>query len=181
MNWIDVAIVLILAGFVVTAYTAGLIREVVTLISVLVGIVVAGILYDDLAADVLVFVDDEDAARAIAFLVLFGSTYLIGQIAAYVLKRMASIMMLGWADRAGGAAFGLLKGLIVIQVLVILFAAYPSIGLDDAVDDSTVGRFFVDDASVVLVILPGEFDERIDDFLLPDQPPEPSQSSYNGP
>jgi len=34
---------------------------------------------------------------------------------------------------------------------------------------------------VVLVILPGEFDERIDDFLLPDPPPEPSQSSYNGP
>lgn len=168
MNWIDAAIILILAGFVATAYTAGLIREVVTLVAVLLGIVIAGLFYDDLAADVLVFVDDEDAAQAVAFLVLFGATYLIGQIAAYVLKRMASIMMLGWADKAGGAAFGLLKGLVVVQVLVILFAAYPSIGLDDAIDDSAIGKFFVDDGSVVLVILPGEFDQRVDDFLLPD-------------
>lgn len=168
MNWIDTAIILILAGFVATAYTAGLIREVVTLVAVLLGIVIAGLFYDDLAADVLVFVDDEDAAQAVAFLVLFGATYLIGQIAAYVLKRMASIMMLGWADKAGGAAFGLVKGLVVVQVLVILFAAYPSLGLNDAIDDSAIGRFFVDDVSVVLVILPAEFDQRVDDFLLPD-------------
>lgn len=168
MNWIDVAIILIVLGFVAAAYTAGLIREVVTLVAVLIGILIAGFLYDDFAADVLVFVGDEDAAQAVAFLILFGSTYLIGQIAAYVLKTTASIMMLGWADKAGGAVFGLIKGLIVVQVFVILFAAYPSMGLDDAIDHSEIGRFFVDDASVVLVIMPGDIDHRIDDFLLPD-------------
>jgi len=170
MNWIDVVIILILVAFVAMAYTAGLIREVVTMVAVFVGIVVAGLLYEDFATDVLVFIDDEDAARAVAFLVLLGAIYLLGQIAAYVLKRMASIMMLGWADKAGGAAFGLIKGLIVVQVLVILFAAYPNLGLDDAIDSSEIGKFFVDDASVVLVILPGEFDDRIDDFLLPEVP-----------
>jgi membrane protein required for colicin V production len=139
----------------VTAYTAGLIREVVTMVAVFIGIVVAGLLYDDFAADVLVFIDNEDAARAVAFLVLLGSIYLLGQIVAYVLKKMASIMMLGWADKAGGAAFGLIKGLVVVQVLVILFAAYPSLGLDDAIDSSEIGKFFVDDVSVVLFILPG--------------------------
>ena len=170
MNWIDLVIILILVAFVGTAYTAGLIREVVTMVAVVVGIVVAGLLFDDFATDVLVFIDDEDAARAVAFLVLLGAIYLFGQIAAYVLKRMASIMMLGWADKAGGAAFGLVKGLVVVQVLVVLFAAYPSLGLDDAIDNSAIGKFFVDDVSVVLVILPGEFDDRIDDFLLPEVP-----------
>lgn len=168
MNWIDVVIVLIVLGFVAAAYTAGLIREVVTFVAVVLGIVIAGFLYDNLAADVLVFIDDEDAARAIAFLALFGSVYLLGQIAAYVLKAMASIMMLGWADKLGGAAFGLVKGLIVVQLLVILFAAYPSLDLDDAIDNSAIGRFFVDDASFLLVILPGEFDDRIDVFLAPE-------------
>lgn len=168
MNWIDVVIVLIVLGFVAAAYTAGLIREVVTFVAVVLGIVIAGFLYDNLAADVLVFIDDEDAARAIAFLALFGSVYLLGQIAAYVLKAMASIMMLGWADKLGGAAFGLVKGLIVVQLLVILFAAYPSLDLDDAIDNSAIGRFFVDDASFLLAILPGEFDDRIDVFLAPE-------------
>ena len=170
MNWIDLAIIVKLVAFVAMAYTAGLIREIVTMVAVLIGIVVAGLLYEDFAADVLVFIDDEDAARAVAFLVLLGAIYLLGQIAAYVLKRMASIMMLGWADKAGGAAFGLIKGLIVVQVLVIVFAAYPNIGLDDAIDNSTIGKFFVDDVSFVLVILPGEFDARIDEFLLPKVP-----------
>lgn len=168
MNWIDLAIVLIIIGFVVTAYSAGLIREVVTIVAVFLGIVIAGLWYEDLAVDVLVFINDADAARAVAFLILLGSVYLLGQIAAYVLKAMASIMMLGWADKLGGAAFGLVKGLIVVQVLVILFAAYPSLGLDEAIDNSVVGSFFVNDASFLLVILPGEFDDRIDEFLLPE-------------
>ena len=170
MNWIDLAIILILVAFVAMAYTAGLIREVVTMVAVLVGIVVAGLLYENFAADVLVFIDDQDLAQAVAFLVLLGAIYLLGQIAAYVLKKMASIMMLGWADRAGGALFGLIKGLVVVQVLAILFAAYPGLGLDGAIDGSVIGKFFVDDVSSVLIILPGDFDARIDEFLLPKVP-----------
>jgi membrane protein required for colicin V production len=172
MNWVDIVILVILVGFVAAAYTAGLIREVVTLIAVLAGIVVAGLLYDSFAADVLVFVDDEDAAQAIAFLILFGSVYLIGQIAAYVLKFLASIMMLGWADRVGGAGFGLIKGLLVIQVLLIVLAAYPSLDMDGPIDDSAIGKFFVDDASFLLIIMPGEFEDRIDLFLDPPPPVE---------
>lgn len=169
MNWLDAVIVLVLAGFAVSAYSAGLIREVVTLIASVVGVVVAGLLYDNLAKDVLVFLDSEGAARAVAFLVLFGSVYLMGQIAAYVLKTGAQLLMLGWADRLGGAVFGLIKGLVVVQVLLIVFAAFPSLGLDGAVDGSEIAPFFIDDASILLNILPGEFNDRIDDFLSPEE------------
>jgi len=41
MNWLDILIVLVIVGFVVTAYTAGLIREVVTLVAAIAGIVIA--------------------------------------------------------------------------------------------------------------------------------------------
>lgn len=167
MNWVDIVIIVMLIGFVAAAYSAGLIREVVTLVAALAGVVIAGVLYDQFSADVIVFVDNEDASQAIAFLILFGAVYLIGQILAYVLRATSRIMMLGWADKAGGAVFGLIKGLIVVQVLVILFAAYPSLDLDSEVDDSAIGKFFVDDASFMLVMLPGEFDERVDQFLVP--------------
>jgi len=168
MNWLDFAIIIVVVGFAVTAYSAGLIREVVTLVAVICGIVIAGALYDNLARDVLPFLDDEDAARAISFLILFGSLYLFGQIVAYILKRGASLLMLGWADHIGGGLFGLLKGLIVVQVLLILFAAYPSLGLEEAIDNSEIGPRFLDDASFILVLFPGEFDDRIDQFLAPD-------------
>ncbi|MDO8616997.1 MAG: CvpA family protein [Dehalococcoidia bacterium] len=167
MNWLDFVIIVIVIFFVVSAYSAGLIREVVTLLAVIFAIIIAGLLYDDLAKDVLVFMRSEDVSRAVSFLILFGCVYLFGQIVAYILKGAAQMVMLGWADHTGGAAFGLLKGLIVVQVLLILFAAYPSLKLDRAIANSEIGSYFVDDVSFLLVILPGEFGDRVDRFLSP--------------
>lgn len=167
MNWLDFIIIFVILGFVAAAYSAGLIREVITLVAVLAGVIIAGALYDDLAKDVLVFLNDEEAARAISFLVLFGSVYLFGQVSAYILKRGAALLMLGWADHLGGAVFGFFKGIIFVQALLIIFAGYPSLHLDSAVDNSAIGRFFLDDVSFVLRLLPGDFRHRVDAFLAP--------------
>ena len=171
MNWIDILIVVTVAGFVLGAYAAGLIREVVTLVAAILGIVIAGFFYDDLAADVLVFMDDEDAAEAISFLILVGAVYLFGQIVAILLSKMASLLMLGWADKIGGAAFGVIKGLLVVQVLLIIFAGYPSLGLDDAIAGSELAPYFLDDVDILLWVLPDNFDNRIDQFIAPEPPP----------
>ncbi|TMG00632.1 MAG: CvpA family protein [Chloroflexi bacterium] len=173
MNWLDFAIIFVLIGFVAAAYAAGLIREAVTLVAAILGIVIAGLLYDDLAADILVFMDDEDAAQAISFLILVGAVYMFGQIIALMLSRTASLLMLGWADRAGGAVFGFLKGLLVVQALLIVLAAYPSLGMEDAVAGSQLAPYFVDDVDVLLWVLPDNFDSRIERFLAP-QPPQSS-------
>lgn len=171
MNWIDILIIATVGGFVLAAYAAGLIREVVTLVAAILGIVIAGFLYDDLAADVLVFMDDEDAAEAISFLILVGAVYLFGQIVAIMLSKTASLLMLGWADKIGGAAFGFIKGLIVVQVLLIIFAAYPSLSLDGAVAGSELAPYFLEDVDVLLWVLPDNFDSRIDIFTAPEEPP----------
>ena len=167
MNWLDFAIIFVIIGFVVGAYAAGLIREAVTLVAAILGIVVAGLLYDNLAADILVFMNDEDAAQAISFLILVGAVYLFGQIIALMLSRTASLLMLGWADHAGGAVFGFLKGLIVVQALLIVLAAYPSLGMKDAVAGSQLAPYFVDDVDILLWVLPDNFDSRIERFLAP--------------
>ncbi len=166
MNWLDVVILLVVAGFVVSAYNAGLLREFVTLIAVIVGVIVAGRLYDDLARDVLVFIGNDNVALGVSFLVLFGAVYLMGQIIALMLKKTASLLMMGWADHLGGAVFGVFKGLIVVEALLILFAAYPQLGLDDAISDSSLAPIFLDNAPVLLEILPGEFKARVEDFLI---------------
>jgi membrane protein required for colicin V production len=171
MNWIDILIIVVIAGVVLGAYVAGLIREVVTLIAAILGIIIAGLLYDDLATDILVFMDDEDAAEAISFLILIGAVYLFGQIVAIMLSRTASLLMLGWADKIGGAAFGFIKGLIVVQILLIIFAAYPSLKLDDAIAGSELAPYFLEDVDVLLWILPDNFDARIDRFTAPQPPP----------
>ena len=165
MNWLDILIIVALIGFTGAAYSAGLIREVVTLTAVIAGIVIAGMLFDDLASDVLIFIDNDSAAEAVSFLVLFGAVYIFGQIAAYMLKTGASLLMLGLWDKFGGAGFGLIKGLVIVQILLLVLAAYPSLGLDGAVEGSGLADYFVDDFSLLLYLLPQAFEDRIDAFL----------------
>ncbi len=167
MNWLDIVVIAVVLGFTYSAYSAGLIREIITLVAVVIGIVVAGQLYRNLATDVLVFIDNEEAALAVSFLVLFGAVFLLGQVTAYVLKRTASLLMLGWADQLGGAFFGLLKGLLVVQILLIIFAAYPQLGLEDAINGSRFASIFLDDVDFILRVLPGEIGDRVDRFLSP--------------
>jgi membrane protein required for colicin V production len=164
MNWLDIAIVLIVAFFAATAFSAGLIRELVTLVSAVVGIVVAGLFYDDLARDVLVFIDNKDTANIVGFLMLLGAIYLAGQLIAIMLKQVAAILLLGWADRLGGALFGLLKGLVVVEVLLIAFVTFD-VGLEDAIDGSAFGSVFLEAGDVLLLILPDEFEQAVDTFL----------------
>jgi membrane protein required for colicin V production len=170
MNWIDILIVATIAGFVLAAYAAGLVREFVTFLAAVFGIVLAGLLYDDLAADVLVFMDDEDAAEAVSFLILVGAVYLFGQIVASLLSRTASLLMLGWLDKVGGAFFGFIKGLLIVQVLLIIFAGYPSLKLNDDIAGSELAPYFLEDIDFLLRLLPENFDDRISEFVAPSQP-----------
>jgi membrane protein required for colicin V production len=169
VNWLDIVVILLLVVLTTAAFRAGLIREVITLIAVILGIAVAGILYERLAVDVFVFVDNENASEAVSFLMLFGAVYLMGQIGAYVLKTGAALVMLGPIDHIGGAVFGFVKGLLVVQVLLIVFAAYPTLGLDQAIDNSEIARWFVDDFSFLLKVLPQDFEDRVDQFLVPSE------------
>ncbi len=165
MNWLDIVIVLVIAFFAISAFRAGLIREVVTLVSVAVGVVVAGLFYDDLARDVLVFIDNEKTALIVAFLVLLGAVFLAGQLVAVMLKQAAALLFLGWADHAGGALFGLIKGLIVVEVLLILLVTYPQLGLKGDIDGSAFASVFLDTAPLLLLVLPDEFEQAVDAFV----------------
>lgn len=165
MNWLDIVIILALIWFTVTAFTAGLIRELVTLAATFLAIAVAGLYYDNLAQDVLVFIDNPNIARAVAFLVLLASVFLMGQLVAFFLRRVVSLLMLGWADHLAGAGFGFLKGLLLVEILLILFVTYPQLDLDAAIDGSALAPFFLDGIPFLLKILPGEFKAGVDTFL----------------
>jgi membrane protein required for colicin V production len=164
MNWLDAAIVIVIAWFTFAAFRAGIIREVVTVIALVVGVLAAGFYYDDLAENVLLFIDDDTAANVAAFVVLFGSTALGGQLAAILLKHVAGFLALGWLDHLAGAAFGLLKGLILVEVFLILFTTFPYLGLDATIRGSAIAPLFLDGGPALLKLLPGEFNSAVEAF-----------------
>jgi hypothetical protein len=47
---------------------------------------------------------------------------------------------------------------VIIQVLLIVFATYPSLGLGNAIKDSSLSPLFIEKAPILLKVLPAEFD-----------------------
>jgi membrane protein required for colicin V production len=162
MNYVDIAIVVLVAWFTFSAFSAGIIREVVTMTGVALGVVLAGLFYQDLASDVKLAVDNDNAANIIAFLVIFGACFLAGQLAGMLLKHTASLLMLGTFDHLFGAAFGFVKGMVIVEVALILFVTFPAFGLKDHIRDSMFGPMFLDGIPILLRVLPVEFRNAVD-------------------
>ncbi|MFQ5880076.1 MAG: CvpA family protein [Dehalococcoidia bacterium] len=164
MNWLDAVLVAIIAWFTITAFFTGIIREAVTLAALVLGVVLAGVYYQELAEDVRLVVDNGTAARLIAFAAIFGAVALAGQLAAYLLKQAVSIFMLGWADHTMGALFGLAKGALLAELLLILVTTYPFLGLGNTVGDSAIAPLFLKGVPALLRLLPGEFSSAVEAY-----------------
>ena len=164
MNWLDLVLLLILVWFAVAGTTAGVLRESVTLLAALLAVLLAGLLHDELAADILVTVDNPRTARIAAFLIIFIAVLGAGQIAAVLLKGVAMALALGPLDRIGGLIAGVLKGIVIVEAVLFLFARYHVTSMVDAMDGSLVTPFFLRGLPFVLTFLPGEFRAAVERF-----------------
>ncbi len=162
MNWVDGVIIVLVVWFTFSAFSAGIIREIVTITGVALGIVLAGLFYQDLASDIKLAVDNDNAANIAAFLAIFGACFLAGQLAGMLLKQTASLLMLGTFDHLLGAAFGFVKGMALAEILLIVFVTFPAFGAKDAIRDSLFGPIFLNGIPVLLRILPVEFRNAVD-------------------
>ena len=168
VNWLDAAIILLIIWFTISAFQAGFIRETVTVVGAVLGVVLAGLFYQDLADDVLLFIDNETLARIVAFGIIFGATALAGQMLALVLKPAVNLFQLGVFDQLAGAVFGFAKAMVFVQIFLIVFITYPKWGLDETIDDSVFGSLtveMVDRVPVLVRILPDEFEAQVDAFV----------------
>lgn len=165
VNWLTLLLLAILGLMTFRAYRNGFVRELVSLASVIVAVAVAGVFYDDLYPKIDPIVDNVVIAALIAFLSLFGAVIVAGQVAAFLLKQSVQMLNLGGADQLAGGAFGLLKGVLICQVILVALVVFPDPDLRQDIDDSAVARPMVNGAPVVLALLPGGFADRVEDFL----------------
>lgn len=164
MNWVDFAIIALIAWFGYAAFNAGLIREVVTIGGAIFGVALAGLFYKELATDVQVAVDDVQTAEVIAFAVIFGATVLISQLVAMFLKQASSLLALGLLDSLGGAFVGLAKAFVIIEIALIVGITFTNLGVAESIDKSTLAPIFLDVLPLLKHVLPNEFKNAVEGF-----------------
>lgn len=164
MNWLDLIILLTLGWFTIAGATAGLPREIVTFLAMLLGVVLAGLFHERLADDLLVIVDSLRTARVIGFAAIFFAVFGAGQITMVLFRNAALSLTFGPLDHSGGLIVGLLKGIVIVEAALFLFARYQFETMAGAMEGSLLTPFFLDGFPFVLILLPGEFRTAVNAF-----------------
>ena len=165
VHWIDLVIVAIVAWSTFAAFRRGLIRELVSLLSVIAGGLIAAHLHMRLATNIDFIVEDPVTRRLIAFAAIFAGMIVLGQVLAMLLRTAAGMLFLGPLDHLGGAAFGLVQGLLVVLFLLFALSAFPaSEQLTEALQESTLAPYFLDRLPLFERLLPDDFENAIKNF-----------------
>lgn len=154
MSWLDIAVIVIISIATLIGLKIGIIKAVLTLAGVIVGVLLAGRFYVALA-ERLTFIPQETLAKVVAFAAILIVVVLIASIIAGVLKWLASIILLGWVNRLGGALLGLIMGSILCGALLAMWTKF--LGISDPIAESALATFLLDRFPMVLALLPGEF------------------------
>jgi membrane protein required for colicin V production len=133
---------------------AGLIRQLFSLIGMIVGLLLAGAYGDALAEKCTFF--DPNTAHIFAFVVIFLGAIIVASIIGSIIRMALKNTPFGIIDKIGGAVLGLLSGAIFIGAILAMYLKY--VGQPDVITSSPVAAFLVDKFGIVLGLLPAQFD-----------------------
>jgi len=160
MNWLDIVLLLILAGSVFTSLRKGLSREVIGLVSVVAALLLAVWLYGSAGAFLEPYVSSPSIAHFAGFALVFVGVLLLGSLVSFVVGRFLRVTGLSFFDHLLGAVFGLLRGVLIGVALVVgLMAFSPPSGPPRSVVRSRVAPYVVGAARVVAKVAPHEVRE----------------------
>lgn len=159
MTAIDWAIVAIVVISVVMAAKEGLVVEVFSLAGLVVGLLLASWDYQRLTPWVSTWVHSAALAQALAFLLIAFGVMIAAALAGRFIRWSVKSIGLGWADRMAGAAFGLVKGCVLVTIAVMVIAAFwPSATWFRR---SRLAPGFLTMAHRVAVVAPADLEQKI--------------------
>lgn len=173
INWFDIIAVGVVLFSGVMAFARGLIREVFSIVAFIGAAIAAVYLAPNLRDLVEQFTALEGvlatlAAGFIIFLVVFVVITILTSVLAKTAHQSAEI---GTLDRIGGAAFGLVRGVIVVALFVLLMLkttddeqAAPQAPMPPQITEGATYDFFRVIAETIDGVLPGLRD-RVDEGL----------------
>ena len=155
MHWLDIVIIIAIAISTFSGFKNGLIKSVLSLAGLIVGVILAGRYYVPLSEQ-LAFIPQAGVAKVAAFAIILIGILVIVSVLAQLLKWLVSMVMLGWVNYVGGAAFGALLGAIICGALLAAWVKFQGAG--EAITESMLATILLDRFPMVLALLPDEFD-----------------------
>jgi len=165
-NWLDWTLSAIAAVSVAAAIWEGLIRELISIASLVIGLVIAVFGYRTGGNWFRSLTDLPEVALGLGFLALFFGTLVVGALAAFLARKIVQKSGLLWFDRFLGGLFGLVRGFAICSVLLMAMVAFSI--RTSAVQNSTLTPYVVLGARAVGALMPegirARFQNGVDKF-----------------
>ncbi len=142
MNWADGAILIAIALSILTAFVQGFFVEIFSLAGVVVGYLAAAWGCRQAGAWFLPYVKTTEFANLAGFLTILFAVMLLAGMAGRIARWAMKEAGLRWVDRLLGAAFGLVRGVVVVTVVLLAMTAFDP-GTRVLRDSQLAGYFLV--------------------------------------
>ena len=113
----DFVIIALLLLFTLRGLWVGFLRQITTLVALLVGYVIAGQYHDKLFPFLRGLTDNPHAVFWSSYVILFGITYVVTMLFGKGLAKVIELTIAGWFDKLLGGVFGALKAVVLIILL----------------------------------------------------------------
>ena len=113
----DFVIIALLLLFTLRGLWIGFLRQITTMVALLVGYVIAGQYHDKLFPFLRGLTDNPHAVFWISYVILFGMTYVVTMLLGKGLAKVVELTVAGWFDKLLGGILGVAKACILIVLL----------------------------------------------------------------
>jgi membrane protein required for colicin V production len=163
MPGIDWLIVAVIALSVLVAAAQGFFFEIFSLAGAVIGYILAAWEYGRLAPWFEQYVKSPAAANAAGFITIFISVMILASIAGKVTRWAMHEVGLRWVDRLLGAAFGLVRGVVLVTVAIMAMAAFAP--ESTILKQSELSRYFLLSARAASWVAPSDLQQKFKDGL----------------
>lgn len=156
MNWFDIFLLVLLAGFMIEGLRLGFTRVLIGIIATVLGLLLGAWFYGTAGAALQPYLSSKALANAAGFLVIFLGVQLLGALAGWVLSRLFKWTGLGWLDRLLGAFAGALKAALAGIVFVLIITAFPLKPVPDSIAGSRAAPYLIEASHILVYLCPRE-------------------------
>ena len=159
MTPLDILLCLLLAYSALRAAINGFIRELFTLLGLLLGFPLACAFYHPGALALAGLITSPPLAALVAFLLIMASVAMTASLLGRVFRRGARTVGLGVMDRVGGALFGLLRGATIGAAFLVAITAFlPTAAW---VQNSLLAPYLLRAAHAVSFLMPSDIEAKL--------------------
>jgi membrane protein required for colicin V production len=163
-SFLDFLFAIIVLLSTIGALRKGLVREIVSLVALIGGFILAVRYYWIPAAWMAEFSRTGAVSDLLGFLIIFIGCIIIGIIAAFIINRFVKAASLKWIDRILGGIFGFLKGWAISSILVLALMAFPI--RDNIMARSFLAPFLLAGARAAVLLVPQNLRDKFNEQYL---------------